>query len=162
MGLLKQGFYRAGGRFLPSRRPTCRYFRRCAINVVGDLWWTRHPHRWFVLDQQRQRSQAKGDAAEPKKSYLTVAHREDLLKSRPPPFGRHERQKTFDDKHDSHCLPEAFAAHGTLTLNSSYRRGGVAGAVLPAAPPPEPRMALKKSDDGSSTITSDFLLKLAL
>ncbi len=34
---------------------------------------------------------------------------------------------------------------------------------LPAAgAAPEPRMALKKSDDGSSTITSLFLLKLAL
>jgi len=36
---------------------------------------------------------------------------------------------------------------------------------LPAAgavPKPEPRMALKKSDEGSSTITSLFLLKLAL
>lgn len=34
-----------------------------------------------------------------------------------------------------------------------------AGAL---APSPEPRMALKKSEEGSSTITSLFLLKLAL
>ncbi len=31
-----------------------------------------------------------------------------------------------------------------------------------AAAAPEPRMALKKSEEGSSTMTSDFLLKLAL
>lgn len=31
-----------------------------------------------------------------------------------------------------------------------------------AAPAPDPRIALKKSDEGSSTITSLFLLKLAL
>jgi len=35
----------------------------------------------------------------------------------------------------------------------------LAGAVLPV---PGPRIALKKSEDGSSTITSLFLLKLAL
>ena len=113
-----------------------------------------------MLNQQRQRNEAEDDAAKSKKPYLPIAHGEDLLESRPPSFGSNKRQKTFDDKHDRQCLPEAVAAH--CALNSSYRRGGVACAVLPAAPLPEPRMALKKSDDGSSTITSDFLLKLAL
>ena len=37
-----------------------------------------------------------------------------------------------------------------------------AGAVALLAEPPELRMALKKSDDGSSTSTSLFRLKLAL
>ena len=42
------------------------------------------------------------------------------------------------------------------TGNVYFLRAGV------LAPSPEPRMALKNSDDGSSTITSLFLLKLAL
>ena len=45
-----------------------------------------------------------------------------------------------------------------MVLPSTAERYFLGGA----APAPEPRMALKKSDEGSSTITSLFLLKLAL
>ena len=50
---------------------------------------------------------------------------------------------------------QAKASQNVLLSKANYF---LAGAV----PAPEPRMALKKSDDGSSTITSLFLLKLAL
>ena len=52
--------------------------------------------------------------------------------------------------------PRASHQESTGTLCPAYLRAG-------AAAPPDPRMALKNSEfDGSSTITSPFLAKLAL
>ncbi|VTU25657.1 hypothetical protein E5CHR_02041 [Variovorax sp. PBL-E5] len=48
-----------------------------------------------------------------------------------------------------------------LTPDRRQRRGGAA-VVLGAVVDPELRMARKKSDEGSSTMTSLFLLKLCL
>ncbi len=55
----------------------------------------------------------------------------------------------------------ASACQSVLPSTPVYFLPGAA-APLPDVPEPELRMALKKSEDGSSTITSPFFAKLAL
>ncbi len=62
---------------------------------------------------------------------------------------------------------EAKGSKPSITSTSASASHRVSALTLyffgaAAEPPPEPLMALKKSDDGSITITSLFLLKLAL
>ena len=101
--------------------------------------------------QHSQQHNADHNAAKPKETNLAVAQGEDLLKHAAPAAGRDKRQETFDHQHQSQCLPKGVAVH----------RGYFLAGAAPL-PEPGPRMALKNSDDGSSTITSLFLLKLAL
>jgi hypothetical protein len=101
--------------------------------------------------QHGQQNHADHDAAKPEEADLAVTQGEDLLEHAAPAAGRDKRQESFDHQHQSQCLPKGIAVHRVYFL---------AGAA--PLPEPGPRMALKKSDDGSSTITSLFLLKLAL
>lgn len=101
-----------------------------------------------ALEQKCHPDKARDDAAQPEKTDLAVAHREDLLEHAAPATGRKKGKQAFEDKQAGQRQPERAAVQGAYFL----------GAV----PEPEPRMALKKSDDGSTTITSLFFAKLAL
>ena len=81
-------------------------------------------------------------------------HLQNLGKHAPPAGRRQKGEKPFDHQHQGERKPKGVAFH---SAQSAY--------FLPAAGAdgPPPRMVLKKSDDaGSRTITSLFLLKLAL
>ena len=72
-----------------------------------------------------------------------------LLEHSPPGGRRQKREQTFNDQHQGQRQPECVAVQ-------VYFFAGAGGSALP-------RMALKNSDDeGSTTIRSPFLLKLAL
>ena len=102
--------------------------------------------------QQDDADQSHSYTAQAEKADLTIIHFQNLLKHPPPARGGQKRHQPFKNKDNGNRRPEGVAVHG-----ASYFLPG--GGV---APEPEPRMVLKKSDDGSSTITSLFLLKLAL
>ncbi len=53
------------------------------------------------------------------------------------------------------------ATGATTPVRSTTTQCFLAAPVAASAEPPEPRMALKKSEPVSTTITSDFLLKLS-
>lgn len=89
-------------------------------------------------------------AAQTKKTYLAVAHAKNLFKHAAPTGWREKWKHAFDDQHARQSEPKRAAVQRAVYF------------LADAAPVPELRMALKKSDDGSSTITSLFLLKLAL
>ena len=95
---------------------------------------------------------SQNNTAQAKKLDLPVIHFQNLLKHPSSARGGQKRHQPFENKDNGNRHPEGVAVHG-----ASYFLTG--GGV---APEPEPRMVLKKSDDGSSTITSLFLLKLAL
>ncbi len=67
------------------------------------------------------------------------------------------RQLVGDRKGSKPSMTSTKASASQMLL-STLRSYFFAGAAVG----PEPRMVLKKSDEGSSTITSDFLLKVAL
>ena len=69
------------------------------------------------------------------------------LEHAPPAGWRQKWKQALDDQHQGQRQPECVAVQ-------TYFFAGV-GTVLP-------RMALKNSDEGSSTIKSPFLAKLAL
>jgi hypothetical protein len=100
------------------------------------------------LEQKRHPDRAREDAAQTEEADLPVAHAENLLEHAAPAAGREERKQAFQDKQAGQRQPERAAVQETYFFG--------------AAPAPEPRMALKKSDEGSITITSLFLAKLAL
>jgi hypothetical protein len=92
------------------RRPTGF---AAAINRLADS-----------LQKKRQGKQANSDAAKSKKTDLPIAHQKYLLESGAPPFRRHKRQETFNDKHDRQCLPEAVAVHRTLISRGLLNASG--------------------------------------
>ncbi len=78
---------------------------------------------------------------------------------RPRIFSNMRRQPLGDMRGSSPSITSSRASAFQRMLPSKmiYFLPGAAAVLLP-----EPRMALKKSDDGSTTMTSLFLLKLAL
>ena len=62
-------------------------------------------------------------------------------------------------KSPSMISSSASACQSVLKSKTGYFLAGAGAALLPLL---DPRMALKKSEEGSTTITSLFLLKLAL
>ena len=109
-----------------------------------------------ALPQQPKKGQTQQDAAKSEEAQLAVAQLHELPETAPPPAWRDERQDALDHQDQRQRAPEDFGAHGGSPAQDQ-RRGG----ALPAGVP-ELCMARKKSDDGSSTITSLFLLKLCL
>lgn len=101
-----------------------------------------------ALEQKRHPDEARQHAAQPEKTDLAIAHAEDLLEHAAPAAGREKGKQAFEDKQAGQRQPERAA------VQEAY--------FLGAAPEPELRMALKKSEEGSITITSPFLSKLAL
>ena len=78
----------------------------------------------------------------------------------PPATRREERQQAFDHQYEGQCSPEGRTVHAARWRYEAwlfdYFLAGAGTAPLP-------RNILKKSEEaGSSTITSLFLLKLAL
>ena len=106
-----------------------------------------------------QHQKAGEDAAQRKEANLPITHLRDL-QERPAPQRRcNEGHKPLKHQHQGAGKPKAVAPIHDRQRAADYLRGA-AGAV--AALPPL-RMALKNSEeDGSTTITSLFLLKLAL
>jgi hypothetical protein len=102
--------------------------------------------------QECQQNQSDQDAAKAKKADLAVSQLEQLFKHPAPRSRRYQRQQPFNHQQQGQRLPKTVAVHRDYFLAGA--------AALPE--PPELRMALKKSDDGSSTSTSLLRLKLAL
>lgn len=101
-----------------------------------------------ALEQKGHPDAARDDAAQPEKTDLAVAQAENLLEHAAPAARRDKGKQALQDKQAGQREPERAAVQETYFFG--------------AAPAPEPRMALKKSDEGSTTITSLFLAKLAL
>ncbi len=77
----------------------------------------------------------------------------DLGKHPPPASGEQKREKALEHQNEGHGQPEGVAVQ--VYFFKFYFLAGVAAAL--------PRNTLKNSEDeGSTTITSLFLLKLAL
>lgn len=125
--------------------------RRPSSRNTGSRGLVRRVKKRRASGQHKQQNDTDHDAAEPEEADLAVAQGENLLKHAAPSAGREKRQETFDHQHQGQCLPKGVAVHLVYFL---------AGAA--PLPEPGPRIALKKSEDGSNTITSLFLLKLAL
>lgn len=107
-----------------------------------------------LIQGEPKQKQTQQHAAKSKKPDLPVAQLDDLGKCAFPATGRQKGHQTLNDQHQSQRSPQGIASQKLLKSH-----------FLPAAPALEapPRMALKNSDElGSSTITSLFLLKLAL
>jgi hypothetical protein len=81
------------------------------------------------------------------------------LKARSCSNMRRHREGEIKGRSPSITSTSARACQNVLPSKTDYFLAGAAALLLLLF---EPRMALKKSDDGSSTITSFFLLKLAL
>lgn len=109
------------------------------------------PKRLSSSSHHGQQHQTDHDAAQAEKPDLAIAESEYLLEHAAPAARGDERQDPFNHQHQRQRLPEGVSVHRVYFL-----------AVAAPLPEPEPRIALKKSDEGSSTITSLFLLKLAL
>ena len=80
-----------------------------------------------------------------KKTNLTILHLQQLRKNPTPGAGCDERQQALEDQNQRKGSPKRFG----------HRAGPYFAALLL-------RMALKKSELGSTTKTSDLLAKLAL
>jgi len=104
--------------------------------------------------QQPECGQAESDTEQPKKAQLPVAQLQQLLEGAAPATGHQQWQKALDHEDQRQRLPKRAAVQ---SLAGGQRRGGLGGVCAP-----EPRMARKNSDEGSSTITSERLLKLDL
>ena len=104
--------------------------------------------RAAASEEESHPGQTRDDAAQAEETDLAIAHAEDLLEHAAPATGREKRKEALQDKQAGQREPERAAVQETYFF----------GAV----PAPEPRMALKKSDEGSITMTSLFLAKLAL
>jgi hypothetical protein len=86
---------------------------------------------------------------------LTIAHRQHAGKDLTPGRRAEQGQQALKHQHQGQGRPQGF---GQKADPDVYLRAG-AGAAPPLAP--DPRMALKNSLLGSSTITSVLLRKLA-
>lgn len=113
-----------------------------------------HLARGLQSAQQPERGQSQANAEQAKKSQLSVAELQQLLKGAAPPARHQKWQQALDDEDQRQRLPKRAAVQ---KLAGGQRRGGLGGVCAP-----EPRMARKNSDEGSSTITSERLLKLDL
>jgi len=134
MRVLKRGFYRAG-----AARPQADLDQARVTTTRGSL--------------QPEQQQTQADAAQAKKPDLTVLQLQDLREHAPPRAWRQEGQQPFHHEDQGQTQPERVGVHS----QSAYFLAGA------AAPPAPPRITLKKSDDeGSRTITSLFLAKVAL
>ena len=112
------------------------------------------------MHQGHHNQQPDADAHHPEKPDLAIAQLLDLGEQLSPFCGRREGHQTFNDQRQA----DAQAQHLPKTQRDQLARqrgsgahflAGAAGAALPLN-------ALKNSDeDGSTTITSPFLLKLA-
>ncbi len=111
-----------------------------------------------ALCEDPEKKEPQRDAAQPEEAQLAVTQLHELAEAAPPAARRHEGQDAFDHQHERERAPEGLSAHANTGLCGfgRYRRAPAAAA------PPELCMARKKSDEGSSTITSLFLLKLCL
>jgi hypothetical protein len=102
--------------------------------------------------EEQQDGHADGQAGQPQQPDLAIAHLQRPLEHPPPGSGIEEWQQAFEDQHQRDRAGE----------QEGHRYFFLAAEDASAAPaPPEPRIALKKSELVSITITSDFLLKLA-
>jgi hypothetical protein len=102
--------------------------------------------------EDQQDRDADRQAGQPQQPDLAIAHLQRPLEHPPPGSGIEERQQAFEDQHQRDRAGE----------QEGHRYFFLAAEDASAAPaPPEPRIALKKSELVSITITSDFLLKLA-
>lgn len=135
--------------------------------------WGRRPRAqigWVergLADQPKQH-EPKDDAAKAEEAQLAIAQLKQLTEGASPAARRDQRQDAFDHQHQSQRAPECFSSHTgpasrrhvsqQRTSAGHQRRGAAAGVVVE----PELCIALKKSDEGSSTRTSLFLLKLCL
>ena len=109
----------------------------------------------FILAGQPEQQQAGCNAAQAEEAKLPVAQLHQLAEAAPPGARRDEGQQPFDHQHQRQRAPEHFIAHGRRVFQL---RGAALAVVLP-----ELRSDLKKSEDeGSTTSTSLFLLKLCL
>jgi hypothetical protein len=96
---------------------------------------------------QPQQQEAQADAAQPEKADLPITKLQDLRKQVAPTLRRDEGVQTLEHQHQSQRGPQEIAVQVYFLA---------AGAVCP-------RKVLKKSEpEGSTTITSLFLAKLAL
>ena len=107
-----------------------------------------------ALPQNPKQKQSQQDAAKSEEAQLAIAQLHELAEAAPPAPGRHERQEAFDHQDQRQRAPEYLGAHEKPP--GAQRRGALPAGV------PAPCMARKKSDEGSTTITSLFLLKLCL
>ena len=103
--------------------------------------------------EEQQDGHAERQAGQPEHPDLGVGHLQRPLEHPPPGSGIEERQQAFEDQHQRDRAGEQ-EGHCYFFLAAAE------ASAAPAAPP-EPRIALKKSELVSMTITSDFLLKLA-
>jgi hypothetical protein len=98
-----------------------------------------------------EQKQAEKHAAEAEESQLPVLQRQQALERAAPAAGGNEREQALEHQYEGQSGPEDVRVQDYF----------FAGAT--AAPEPLPRNALKNSEPaGSITITSPFLLKLAL
>lgn len=107
-----------------------------------------------LIQGKPEQKQTQQHAAKSKKPNLPIAQLDDLGKCAFPATGGQKGHQALNDQHQSQRSPQSIASQKLL-------KSHFLPAVLALEPPP--RMALKNSDElGSSTITSLFLLKLAL
>ena len=101
--------------------------------------------------EKPQQREAAQDAAQPEETQLAVLQLQQSQEGAAPAAGRDERKQALEHQDQPQRGPEGVAVQGYFLP---------AGAATAASPP---RKALKKSEPlGSSTITSAFLLKVAL
>ena len=102
--------------------------------------------------EDQQDAHAQRQAGQPQQPDLGIGQLQGALEHPAPGTGVEKGQQAFEDQHQRDRAGQQ-QGHCYFFL---------AGAEASAAPaPPEPRIALKKSELVSITITSDFLLKLA-
>ncbi len=108
------------------------------------------------INQKQHENQhaTRRDAAKSEKPNLAIAQLLNLLKRAPPNGGRDKGEQAFNDQGQAQSHPQNQPK--TVAFQAYFLPGAAAGRELP-------RKALKNSLlDGSTTITSPFLLKLAL
>jgi len=156
-GVVKPGFYRERGRPAPGRlRGEVRASRVRGGLLTPPRGAATHT-QWGSVGanspEEPEQGQAEKNAAKAEEAKLTVAQLHELAEAPPPSSRRQERQQALDHQDEGQRAPEGVAVHDAC--GRPQRRG----ALLVE---PEPCIARKNSDDGSSTMTSLFLLKLCL
>ena len=115
------------------------------------------------LIYQPEQKQPDQNTSQSIKANLPIMQFQYLFKHAPPASGRQKRQQTFNNQYQCECSPNIVHTIGLWVGQIMGRQGAfylrAAGA---GATEPPPRIALKKSEDGSSTITSLFLENVAL
>src|SRR3990167_4621532 len=96
---------------------------------------------------------ADGDADQAEEAKLPVAQAQHVGEDAAPQGGRQQRQQAFEDQHKGQRGPEQLG-HGVPGPSARLLHRDGATLLL--------RMPLKKSDEGSTTSTSDLLAKLDL